>query len=139
MLLTFMVTPSAASNHIGELGSKIVRMEVPAHFKCNSLTTSTATSNSQAFILRGSSQEQAFTGSDDFSSQMTIPLKSHFYGAMCATIFPPSPCRISDFTTFLGWDSGNKFLYLATSISKFVFDNGTADDGFKVHPTILDG
>ena len=89
--------------------------------------------------LRGARYDDAFQQADDFRSQISSPLKSYFYGAMCASLDSISPCKIVNAVSNYQWDSGNKFLYMANSATKFVPTNGTNDDGLKVHPTSSDG
>lgn len=128
-----------APTHIGKQGSKIVRMELPGQFKCNSMSNTVIEVNQQTFSLQGGKHTNPFLPADDFKSQISSPLKSYYYGAMCASLDSTNPCKMVLAVSHHQWDSGNKFVYMANSATKFVPFNGTNDDGFKVHPTSSDG
>ena len=110
-------------------------MELPGQFKCNTMSNTVIEVNQQSLSLRGARYDDVFLQADDFRSQLSSPLKSYFYGAMCASLGSTSPCQIVHATSNYQWDTGNKFVYMANSASKFVPKNATTDDGLKVHPT----
>ena len=80
----------------------------------------------------GSSNGRAQT---DYQNSFSPSAVVRRYGLVCTSLTATSPCTLQGAVGSQQWSGGSKFLYIATTTSKYTAASVTTDDGIREYPT----